>query len=248
MISGESMSVTGQIPKVIYADQEHSGIRIGVLTILFIGFPLAFILLNVRFGNASVGLLADFSIAFACLGALILALGLAAIGERLMKGVWHSGRKVMVEQQGLRAKLADEEEVTIRWSDRATAIRWYFQMSGYPKAGRERRVPNNHYCLACQVRQSGQFLIVYAFMSKKIAEKLLDKSEYVRINPGEFYKAGRYRRFRGSLERPEIPSHVLLGEQGPYWLAERRRWTEGLELEKEDFVEIVSLVDERVQE
>jgi hypothetical protein len=85
-------------------------------------------------------------------------------------------------------------------------------------------------------------------MSKKKAKLLLDQSDYFLINPGEFYKAGRYRRLRGSLERPEIPSNVLLGEQGPYWLAEKRRWTEGLELDQGDFEAFISLVDERAQE
>ncbi len=242
------MSASGQAIKVFHADQEHGGVRIGVLTILFITFLLLFIVLNAFFGNLSGGLLANFSLGFACLGALLLALGLAALSENLMKRYWHSGRQVTVEQEGLRAKLAEEKEIEIRWSDRTTSIRWYFQMSGYPKAGRERRVQNSHLCLACQVRQSGEFLIVYSFMSKKKAKLLLDQSDYFLINPGEFYKAGRYRRLRGSLERPEIPSNVLLGEQGPYWLAEKRRWTEGLELDQGDFEAFISLVDERAQE
>ena len=242
------MSVSGQLPKVMYADQEHGGLRIGVLMILFIGFLLTFILLAVLFGNLSGGLLADFSLVFACLGALLLALGLAWLSENLMKRYWHSGRKVTVEQQGLRANIADEKEIMIRWSDRMTSIRWFFQMSGYPRAGRERRVQNNHLCLACQVRQSGEFLIVYSFLSKTKAQVLLDRSEYFQINPGAFYKVGRYRPLRGHPERPEIPSNVLLGKRGPYWLAEQRRWTEGLELEIEDFEVFVSLVDERAQE
>ena len=121
-------------------------------------------------------------------------------------------------------------------------------MSGYPKAGRERRVQKNHLCLACQVRQSGEFLIVYAFMPKSRAQPLLDQSEYIQINPGEFYETGLYTRVKRNLDRPEIPSHVLLSEQGPYWLAEQRRWTEGLELEEKDYEEFVTLVDERIQE
>jgi hypothetical protein len=232
----------------MYADQEHSGVRIGVLSTLFIGFFLAFILLNVFLGSFSEGLLADFSLGFACIGGLLLALALAAIAEFLMKRFWHSGRKVTVEEEGLRAQINEDKDIRIRWSERATAIHWYFQMSGYPKAGRERRVQSSHLCLACQVRQSGEFLLVFSFMSKNKAKKFLEEGEYFQINPGEFYQVGLYKRLRGSLERPEIPSEVLLSDKGPYWLAEQRRWTEGLELEYKDFEEFVSLVDERVQE
>lgn len=242
------MSGVDSYPKIMHADQEHGGVRIGVLAILFAAFILGFILLNVLFGNLSGGLLADFSVGFACIGSLLLALGLAALAEFLMKRFWHSGRQITIDKQGALARFDGEKEVEIRWSERATSLLWYFHMSGYPKGGRERRVQNSHLCLACQVRQSGEFLVVYSFMSKSKANGLFDKTEYFQINPGEFYKVGIYRRLRGSLQRPEIPSEVLLSDQGPYWLAEQRRWTEGLELEKKDFEVFVNLVDERIQE
>lgn len=242
------MTVTEPMPKVIHADREHGGIRIGVLLVLSFGFLLAFIILNVLFGNLPSGLLADFSLGFSCGGALLISLAIAAIAEKFMKRYWSSGRHVTIEKEGLRAKLPEGEEVAIRWLERATALHWHFQMSGYPKAGRERRVPSSYFCLACQVRQGGQFLILYSFMSKKNAQRLLAQNEYAQIVPGQYYDVGLYQRIRGSLERPEIPSEVLLGDLGPYWLAEKRRWTEGLELESKDFGQIVSIISEHIQE
>ena len=42
------------------------------------------------------------------------------------------------------------------------------------------------------------------------------------------------------------PSDMLTGRNGRYWMAERRRWEEGLELEQKDFSAYIAYVEEHL--
>jgi hypothetical protein len=45
--------------------------------------------------------------------------------------------------------------------------------------------------------------------------------------------------------RPELPTEVIAGESGRYWLAERNRWQEGVELAPGDFETLLALTEAR---
>lgn len=242
------MSVSESSQTILHADQEHSGLRIGVLAVLFIGFILLFLLLSFLLKEFGRGLIRSYAPGISCVSALIFALGITALAEAYLKSTWHSGRSVTVDDDGIVAVLKDRKQINFQWNKRLTVTRWYFSLKGYPKAGREKRVPSKYFCLAEQLQQGGERIVVYAFLSPKRTEALLASSEFEEIKLGDIQDSNVYQRWRGSFDRPELPKEALMGNQGSYWLAEQRRWTEGLELVPDDFELLMTIVDSRGHE
>jgi hypothetical protein len=139
--------------KVLHADQEHTGIRFAVPTIWLVTFFLFYVLIKGFLDSQPPGGIADYAVALSCFGALPLSLGIGAAGEKLLKQRWHSGRQVKISDQGLNVVLNEGEDLSVDWSRRANQILWKFPLKGYPRGGRERRVPGNWLCLATQVQQ-----------------------------------------------------------------------------------------------
>ncbi|MFZ0544349.1 MAG: hypothetical protein WAM60_02855 [Candidatus Promineifilaceae bacterium] len=222
-------------PTILYADQEHTGIRIVVPTIWAIIFISCYILIKVFLDGLPPGGIGDYALALSCVGALPISLGIGAAAEYFLKRRWPSGRQVEVSPQGLTVSFKDQEDLFVEWSRRANQTLWHFPLKGYPRGGRERRVPTNWLCLACQLQQDEQRFIVYSLMSKKQAEPLLDKHRFHGINLAEFFETNSVKNWLSTPSRPSLPANILTGKEGPYWLAERRRWEEGLELTPEDF-------------
>ncbi len=182
-------------------------------------------------GSSYVGLVS-------CLGALPLSLPLVWAGEQGLKQIWPSGRHVTIDSSGITAGTRSEQDKRIAWSDEIVRVQWYFRLSGYQRGGQERRVPKHWLCLAIQLQQDGDRIIAYAYLSPKKAAALLggldiDES-FHQISPSDVY-GNSIRARLGPPSRPTIPSNILAGRDGHFWLAERRRWTEGYELTAKDF-------------
>jgi hypothetical protein len=233
---------------VLNADQEHAGVRYLVLTILLVMFALSFLLLNIILRSLRDSLVSDFALALSCVGGLIFGLAFAALAEHILKRNWPSGRHVTLSGTGANAHLPDGEEIFLDWSKRLWATRWYFSLQGFPKMGREKRVPSSYLCLACQIQQDEVRLIVYSYLPKLRANDFVADGEFHKIFPAEFYKSGPLRRVIRTPDRPQIPSGVLAGKNGLYWMAEKRRWTSGLELTPDDFELFSKEVVGRVEE
>jgi hypothetical protein len=75
-----------------------------------------------------------------------------------------------------------------------------------------------------------------------------EQNRFLELRPSEYIQGSVFRRWLTPPSRPEIPTKVLVGKQGHFWLAERRRWNEGLELEIEDFFVFMEEVNQRVEE
>jgi hypothetical protein len=54
------------------------------------------------------------------------------------------------------------------------------------------------------------------------------------IKPAELFAGGFTSRF-ALPARPQLSAQLLAGPGGRYWLAERNRWQEGVELTPDDF-------------
>lgn len=234
---------------VLNADQEHSGLRAGVMIIMAVAFSAAFLMVNAiltspLFEDQPVS---SYSLTLSCVLALFIALGAASAGESIMKRYWTSGRRVVLDDEGLEATLPQGKLASLDWSRRVWAIRWYFAVKGYPRGGRERRLSANRLCLAYQLQQDEARLIVYSYLKESEAEGLLASGDFHRIKPGDHYERNRFRVRWQSTDRPQIPVDVLASKEGPYWLAEQRRWSEGLELTAKDFGAFCEAVRERVE-
>jgi hypothetical protein len=222
-------------PTVLHADQEHAGIRVAVPTIWIIAFIILYFLIKAFLDNLPPGGIGDYALALSCVGALPISLGVGAVGEYFLKKRWPSGRQVRVNNQGLTVVRKDQEDIFVDWSRRANQVLWYFPLKGYPRGGRERRVPGNWLCLSCQVQQDDHRFIVHSLMSEKQADPLLEKFRFHRINLADFFDSNTVKNWLSAPSRPSLPANALTGKEGPYWLAERRRWHEGLELTPQDF-------------
>jgi hypothetical protein len=218
------------------------------------GLLLSFLLLRPLLGWLTAGTrLQDFITLLSCLGAIPLALGLAYVIEKNLKRVWHSGLVFTLEDDVLHfnAAATDRYEalaISIDWSRRVNLTRWYFRLANYPRAGRERMVSDKWLCLACQMQQDDSRLITFAYFPPEEAEVLtMDKhlsERFHEISLAALYREAGTRRLDATT-RPSLPPEMLTGENGRYWLAERRRWEEGLELAQDDFLTLTAYTEER---
>jgi hypothetical protein len=239
-----SMSVQSS-PIVLQADQEHEGIRYVVLVMLGVGFCLGFVLVSAVLRAVLVGSgLYDYIAVLSCVGAMPVGIGITAATEYTLKRVWPSGRTLVITGEGVTLQRRGEEDVAIEWDKRFHPLRWSFRLKGYPRGGKERRVPTSWVCLALQLHQDETKMVLFTFLPPKKADELLARYDFHGLNATDIY--GNTWRERLSMpSRPEIPAKVIAGKEGRYWLAERKRWYEGLELTAGDFERLLAVVEGR---
>ena len=248
-----------QYSKVLHADPEHGGLRFVVIVVLLLGLILGFILIQLLLNLLPANsILLDFSTVLSCAGAILPALGLTWAAEIYLKRTWHSGTTLWLGDSELGFQMGklgqnqaeeNSEEIVFEWSKNLNLTRWYFKLSGYPRAGHERRVSSNWFCLACQLQQDDARLILFGYFPPDEAAFWSDDqklSEPFRlISLAHLYaKAGI--KSRGAAIRPKIPSSLLTGSDGRYWLAEQKRWKEGVELSKEDFATFMEYMEQKI--
>jgi hypothetical protein len=249
-----------QSTPILHADPEHGGLRLIVIVVLVLGLMLGFVMIQLLLSLLASGtLLIEFATALSCVGAIVFALGSAWISETYLKRVWHSGislslgeSKLRLQRRSAQNKEAREmpEPIAIDWEKTVNISRWYFQLSGYARAGRERRVSNNWLCLACMLQQDDDTVVAFAYFPPKEAAEWVENHQlsepFEEISLAHLYsEAGKKK--RDASTRPAIPSALLTGSDGRYWLAEKRRWREGLELRREDFVKYTKYVEKKLK-
>ena len=249
----------GSSPKVLHADPEHGGLRFVVFLVLVInlivGFLLIQLLLYILAGDTR---LIEFATAISCICSIPLALGIAWLLERILKREWHSGKSLTLEDATLtytpqkaksRGNEEDESQISIEWSKRVNILYWYFSLSGYPRAGRERRVSNKWLGLACQLQQDDSRLTVFCYLSPMHAKTWIENEDlsepFVKISLADAYtQAGQNKRSAAST-RPIIDTSLLTSPEGRYWIAEQKRWRYGLELNPIDFDTFIDYVEDK---
>lgn len=224
------------MPIVLYADQEHDRLRALVLVVIVILLIISFVLLRTLFTLASHSGLPDYATVLSCLGSLPISLGLTWVLEQQLKRHWPSGNQVVLQDGRILVQTRHSTAVTFDLNQNATWIHWWFRMGNYPRAGSERRVPKNWVCLACQWQQDDNRLVIFAFLPPagmtQLSATLPVAYQFHEIKLRDVYPTGFSLRLPA---RPEIATEILRGADGRYWLAERRRWQEGLELTPADF-------------
>lgn len=225
-------------PTILWGDPEHAGIRLLLMPLLITGFLVGYSLLRVVLAWIIPG--SEFLTAIACVGGLPLGLGLAYVGENLLKRFWRSGRAVVIENAGI--SLQHHNQTVRRFQPQANLnlVKWAFPLSAYPRGGRERRAPRQWLCLACQLRQEEARLVAHTFLPPKEAHDLIQTYGFHTIDPADVYDTSLSGRLTQPATRPSIPAAVLAGKEGAYWAAERQRWQEGVELTPADFATLMA--------
>jgi hypothetical protein len=244
------MTLSNQTPITLHVDQEHGGIRAVVFVLLFLGFWLGYWLISMLIRSFGPRSIQDFTTLISCVGGIPVGLGLIWLVEQGLKRVWYSGSNITLDEQGIHVQTREGTEQHFTWAATLTHTNWFFRLSGYSRGGRERRVPNNWLCLAIQTQQEDERLVVFTFMPPKEAaawtEQHPSTDSFHQIFPADVYSTSVRSRM-GPPARPELSTEVLRGKHGRYWLAERRRWAEGLELSRQDFATFMRFVQSHRQ-
>jgi hypothetical protein len=243
------MTTAESSPQILYADQEHSGLRTAIFISLFAALGLGFLFLRNTLPDLLPFNLDDYAPFLSCLGAIPLALAIVWGIELTLKRYWHSGLSLVLDETGITIEDRRSGQLPLeasgqagqpafRWAKAIRYTNWYFRLSGYTRGGRERRVPAKWYCLACELQQDDNRLNLYTFMPPERADALLQQKRglftFHPISPAELQTNTIRSRF-GPPSRPVVPNQLLHAKDGRYWLAERRRWEQGIELTADDF-------------
>ncbi|MEZ4513426.1 MAG: hypothetical protein R3C62_16280 [Chloroflexota bacterium] len=236
-------------PIILHAEPEHDGIRITVLLALIVGLVLGFLLISQIIRLLNGGTMPDYILIVSCIGAIPIAFAIVWLIEQTLKRTWHSGITVALSQPGsVTLHTAQGEEKAVAVGNGFHQTNWFFSMKGYPRGGRERRVEKSWFCLACELQQDEEQLIFYTYAPAKAASRWTDDGAttppFQQIYPPELYDTSIRGRM-GPPTRPNIPPEVVRSANGRYWLAERRRWTEGLELSTEDFSTLLTFISSK---
>lgn len=223
---------TNSAALTLHTDPEHNGIRLMVPFLLILGFAAGYGLLKLGLELLFPAL--DTAVLLACVGGVPLGLGLAAVGEKWLKSVWHSGTHLVCDEQGITLWQKSRPGQQFFLAHQINLLAWQFILTGYPRGGRERRVAEHWLCLACQIQQDESRITVYCYLSPKAAGPLLQQQPFHKLNITEIYDNSLRARMLQPT-RPKIPSQLIAGKDGRYWLGERNRWQEGLELSPKDF-------------
>lgn len=250
------MSTTDSSPVVLHLDPEHGPLRAAVIAVLLISLWLFFQLVRTLLPGLVPESLLGYTFALSCLSAIPLALAVTWLVETALKRTWHSGERVVLDDQGLRYVTRESPlaavgtaEYVIDWDKRLNQLNWFFRLEGYPRRGREKRVPNKWLCLACELQQEDTRLNVFTYVRPATAEAVIneyDGEPFHELSLAKLYKEAEHKR-RDAGMRPEIPNKFLHAPEARYWLAERRRWEQGGELSPDDFTTLLTYVKRHAQ-
>lgn len=239
--------------KILHADPEHGGIRFAALLTIAVGLIGGYFLMRLLLEwLASDSPLLDFATVISCIGAVPIALGFSWLVEHFLRKNWSSGMRFELTGSELHFERdasanGSPLSIAIDFDQRVNLTCWFFKLIGYPKAGRERLVSDKWLCLACQMQQDDKRLIAFTYVPPEKAQEWFNAQNldepFHEISLTWLYREAGKRRL-GATTRPEIPVDMLTGPDGRYWIAERRRWEEGLELSEDDFVTLIDFVEQ----
>lgn len=233
---------TKPTPLILKADPLHSGIRLLVPLILVAAAAASFLLLRWLLRLVYPPHWPDYLGVLACSGGLGAGLALTALTETLLRRWWPSGRQIVVDEHSIQLR-ANGRLTHLDRAKPMTSTYWYFRLKGYPRAGAERRPPESHLCLACRLQQDEATIILYAFMPPKLSATWTADKRFHELRPADLYRTTPGRRLFTPPTRPKLSAELIRSQDGPYWLAERARWQDGLELTSDDFSQLMPILD-----
>lgn len=228
-------------PTILYGDPEHDSLRMTIPLVLLTALGLGFIILWNGLEWLFGGTAQQWVLISAC-GALPLGLVLTKAADIALKRVWRSGRQIVLADESLTFQQPKLPDVVLANPPSLRVGRWFYEFEAYPRIGRERQIQNGWFCAAVQVEGENGRLIAQTYITPKQMAQLHQIAAWQRLQMMELYQLDlsmRVRQFMAPNGRPPIPPALITGDNGRYWLAEKRRWEEGLELTFEDFVVLV---------
>jgi hypothetical protein len=215
-------------------DVEHVGIRVAIPVIIIVGGILLYLLISklivpaLTMDRVETDDVNDFlSIVLAAIGGLALG----AIGDRVLKRVWPSGRTLTLIADTLRLKNKNEAEIVLELNaanqanQPLAATNWRFKVRRSSP-----RAQSGWYMMAVQVKQpensKDQPITFYSFLPPKQADNLSVIGLFAELLP------------RAELEKKN-QSLRIISEQRRLEAVEDDRLVDGAELRPKDFIAVL---------
>lgn len=209
-------------PRTLTVDAEHFGVRVlvPVLTLT--------IVLIVHLGGLMIVNQAINDVNPACVVLPVDVVVLLSVGygiERILKRLMPSRRTAELNESSLiitDRRRRPARQIAIHWDQTVNVLAWRFEVR------RRTRVPKGWFCLAVQLVQDEQEIILYTFMAAPTAEKISGYKNFVRLRP-----------------RRETESNTDLraaAEQRRLLRLEDARWRDGAEIGPDDFSAVLALL------
>ncbi len=202
------MSTEPSASLILPVDREHTGIRVTGCGVLIAVWALAFITSTTLLNLTPI---------VALLAALIVAVLVTSLVERLLKGNWLSGRELVVETEHIMLRKHDEVERQIDPQQHVNVLAWHFVVQ------RSRRVRKGWHVVGLSLEQNGDYVPVYTLASPEDFEILNEKQLFTRLE-----------RPKRTDDRTKT-SMRQAGEQRRLLEAEQDRGYNGAELTVEEF-------------
>ncbi|HEX3051510.1 MAG TPA: hypothetical protein VHP83_12695 [Aggregatilineaceae bacterium] len=211
----------------IKVDTEHFGVRF-LLPIITIGVTLVFFVVS----STTLGAVADEGLNVHCITiplSVLVLLGTAWLTERGLKRLMPSRRSAVLSAD--RLDVIDQRkkptQVTrIDWGSTVNVQGWRFTVR------RRTRVPKGWLCLAMQLLQDEEAVILYTFISPDDSKTMAGFDNFVRLRP-----------------RKETISNTdlnAIADQRRLLKLEDERWNDGAEIAVDDFRAVVEMVRQHV--
>ncbi len=146
------MKSTDSSAIVLQADQEHDKLRTVVVLLLIIIFFLCYWLVNTILQLDFWGGLRDYAVSLSCVVGLVLALAISFGIEVWLKRIWPSGRNLILDENQIIIQDEPADSQQINMAKGPAHLRWYFQLKGYRRGGREKRLPKNVVAVSISAR------------------------------------------------------------------------------------------------
>jgi hypothetical protein len=228
---------------IIHADPEHNGIQTALplvfLTGLLLTYCLSLWLMPLRLGGSWT----NYLLLGGCTAVPIAAL-IMLLADKWLKQVWLSGQTIQfTPEQSLALHPPEANPIKIDLTQPYDTLRWYYQMGGWAKTGRERQIKRGWYCHTLAIKQNEREIVLFTFMSAGESEALRQLASFKALDVTQLYDTsltGRFQAYRSPTGRPEMPPSLLISDERAYWRGERSRWKHGRELTPEDFHTILT--------
>lgn len=211
----------------IIIDSEHFAIRL-LVPILMIGLIVIAHLLGTWVLSSTIG--DDTSpLCLVLIGDVIVLLLGGFFLERGLKRLLPSRRSAVLSQSQLVVtdkRVKPPSTMTIDWQQRVNVKAWRFEVM------RQTRVRKGWYCMALQLLQDEQSVILYTFMSPEVAQAAIGFNNFIRLRPRKETESNR-----------EL---TAAAEQRRLLTLEDARWQDGAEINQEDFKAVLETLQRTV--
>lgn len=189
-------------------DREHNGIRTAGCGIMLLVWALTM---------AVTVFLLNLTPLFALILALVAAVSVTALAERLMKGRWPSGRELIATEQHIALQKNEQIEREIDLQQPVNLLAWYFVVE------RSRRVRKGWRVVGLALEQEGTYVPTYTLVSPDDFEILNENQIFTKLEKPK------------STDDKQQSSLRQAGEQRRLLAAEQDRGYNGAELTLEEF-------------